>query len=86
MSAPKPTVWVSFQGIAILISANLTLLLPVLRWAGDNTNLTFKQQYFRDGKSKHCIHHTTFEEYSINFLEIYMLIDFALMLLIVFDV
>ena len=41
---------------------NVTLLLPVTRCAGHNTQTTFKKQYLENGESEHCLHKNIFEK------------------------
>ena len=60
----------------------LTLSLPVTHCQGHNADLvTFKQQHFENGESKHCLHSIIFEEYLISFVVVFKLIDFALVVL-----
>ena len=57
---------------------------PFAPWpplGGWNYQPKFGQQYLENGKNKHCLYKMIFKEYSISFLMVCRLIDFALMVL-----
>ena len=59
----------------------LTLSLPVPRWPGDNTVLPTSKQHLESNESKHCLYGTFFKQYSISFLMVCRLMDFAFVVL-----
>ena len=60
---------------------SLTLLLPVPRWADDNTDLPSDNNISKTVRVNIALTKDVFKEYSTSFLMVYRLIDFALVVL-----
>ena len=68
----------TFFHLMIFMLHILTLSLPVLCWAGDNTDLPLDSNISKTVTVNIACTRTFFKEYSLNFLMVCRLIDFVL--------